>query len=67
MLQILCWFAPSITMNQPQAYICPLPPEPPPTPSHPPRLSQSMGFSSLSQTANSLWLSLLHMVVFVVP
>ena len=37
----------------------------PPTPFHPSRLSQSPGFSSLSQTANFHWLSILHMVVYV--
>ena len=26
---ILCWFLPYINMNQPQVYMCPLPPEPP--------------------------------------
>ena len=36
---------------------------PPPTPSHPSRLSQSMALSSLSHTASSHWLSVLHMVV----
>ena len=37
------------------------------TPSHPSRLSQSMHFSSLSQTANSHWLSILHMVIYMFP
>ena len=38
---MLCWFLPSINMNQPQVYICPLPLKPP---IPPPRLSQSTGF-----------------------
>ena len=38
---------------------------PPPTPSHPSRVSQSAGLSSLCYTANSLWLSVLHMVVYI--
>ena len=36
---------------------------PPPTLSHPPRLSQSPGLSFLSHTENSHWLSVLHVVV----
>ena len=36
---------------------------PPPTPSHTTRLSQSPGLSSWSHTANSHWLSILHMVM----
>ena len=35
------------------------------TPSHPSRLLQSLGLSSLSHTANSHWLSILHMVVHI--
>ena len=55
-----------IHMNQPQAYICPLPleptpPNPPPfLPSHPSRLSQKTSLSSLPHTANPHWLSILH-------
>ena len=37
------------------------------TPSHPSRLSQSMRLSSLSQIANSHWLSILHMVIYMFP
>ena len=55
----LCWY---ININQPQAYICSLPPI-----SHPSRLSQSTGLSSLCHIANSHWLSILHMVVYVFP
>ena len=40
---------------------------PPPSPSHPSRLSQSPDLSSLSHTANSHWLSILHMVVYMFP
>ena len=38
---------------------------PPPYPSHPSRLSQSHSLNSLSHTANSHWLSILHMVMYV--
>ena len=38
----------------------------PPT-SHPSRLLQSPGLSSLSHTANFHWLSVLHMVVYMLP
>ena len=38
---------------------------PPSTPSHTSRLSQSTGLSSLCYTANSHWLSILHMVTHV--
>ena len=38
---------------------------PPPTPSHPSGLSQSTRLSSLRHTANSYWLSILHMIVYV--
>ena len=51
-------------MNRPQAYPGPLFQEPP-SPSHPSRLSQSTGFGSLHHTANSHWLSILHMVIYV--
>ena len=37
---------------------------PPHTPSHPSRVSQSLGLSSLNHTANSHWLSVLHIVVY---
>ena len=36
-----------------------------PIPSHPSRLSQSTRFSSLCHTANSHWLSILHMVMYM--
>ena len=38
---------------------------PPPSSSHPSRLLQSSGVSSLSHTANSHWLSILHTVMYV--
>ena len=43
---ILWWFLPYIDMNQPQIYMCPpsRTPHPPPSPSHPPGLSQCTGF-----------------------
>ena len=67
---ILCWFLPHIIVNQPQVYLHPLPHEPPshlppPTPSHPSRLLQSPHLSSLSHTANSHWLSILHTIVYM--
>ena len=37
---------------------------PPSIPSHLSMLSQSTGLKSLSHTANSHWLSILHMVVY---
>ena len=40
---------------------------PPPTPLHHSRLLQSPGLSSVSHTANSHWLSILHMVVYMFP
>ena len=67
---ILCWPLPYISINQPQVYICPLPPEPHlpfPTPSHLSRLSESTGLSWLCHTANSHLLSILHMVMYVLP
>ena len=49
-----------------QVYICLLPLEPPSNLlSHPSRLSQSSGLSSLHHIANSHWLSILHMVMCV--
>ena len=38
----------------------------PSTPSHPSRLSHSTGLSSRPHTANSHWLSILHMVIYIV-
>ena len=40
---------------------------PPPTPGHTLKLSQSTYLSSLSHTANSHWLSILHTVVYTFP
>ena len=44
---ILWWFLPYIDMNQPQVYMCLPSPNllPPPSPSHPSRLSQCAGFA----------------------
>ena len=60
------FFLPCINMTQPMC-----PPSgtslPPPTSSHPSRLSQSPSLSSLSHAANSHWLSVLHMVVYMFP
>ena len=53
-------------MNQPWVYPCPLPLEPP-SQSHPSRLLQSPGLSSLSHTANSHWLCILHIVMYLFP
>ena len=67
---ILCWPLPHITTNQPQVYVCPLRPEPPvpsPIPSHPSRLSQNTGLSSLCHTTNSHLLSVFHMVMCMFP
>ena len=65
----MCWILPKINMNQPKVYLCPLPPEPPSYRilSHPSRLSQSTSLSSLSYIANSHWLIILHMVVYLFP
>ena len=59
-----CCFLSNLNMNQPQVYIHPLPFETP-SPSHPSRLIQSPCLSFLSHTANSPWLSILHMVMKV--
>ena len=47
-----CCFLSNLNMNQPRAYIYPLP-FGTPSPSHPSRLIQSHGLSFLSHTANS--------------
>ena len=67
---VLCWFLKNIDMNQSHVYLYLLLLEPPsqsflpsPSPSHRSRLSQNPWLSSLSQTANSCWLSILHMVM----
>ena len=63
---ILCWLLPYNRVNHPQIHICPLPPEPPPTPipSHPSRLHRAPGWAPCAHTAASHWLSILHMVVY---
>ena len=40
---------------------------PPPVPSQPSRLSQSTGLSSLGHTANSHWLSVVRMAMYMFP
>ena len=67
---MLCWFfSPCIDtwINHRYTYMSPLSwtSLPPPTPSHPSRLSQSTGLSSLHHTANSYWLSVLRMVMYM--
>ena len=55
-------------MNQPQVFICPLHFEPPcHLPPHPTPLGchRVPGLSSLYHTANSHWLSILHMVMYM--
>ena len=52
-------------MNPPQVYICPLLLEPPSTSFPIPPLLQSPSLSSLRHTENSLWLSILHVVMYV--
>ena len=66
---ILYSFLPYINMNQPRVYICPFPPEPPPTshPSPPLWSPPSTGLSSPCHTANSHWAFILHMVVYIFP
>ena len=59
-----------LNMNHSQVYTCSLPPEPPlppPTPSssHPSRLSQNTGLSSLCHTENSHWLFILQTVMYM--
>ena len=62
----MCRFLPCSNMNQPYMYVCPLPREPP-SHRHPhPTLLDCHGapaLNSLRHTANSHWLSVLHMYV----
>ena len=66
---ILCWFLPYISMNQPQVYICPLSLEPPSRlPPHPTSLGCHRALDcSLCHTADSHWLCILHMVMYMFP
>ena len=66
---MLCWFLPYVNMNPPQVCICPSLLNVPPISLtiHPSRLSQGTGLSSLCHTANSHWLSVLHMAVYMFP
>ena len=62
---VVLWF---INRNQPYIFLY-IPSSwtslQPPTPSHSARMSQSTRLSSLGQVANSHWLSVLHIVVYV--
>ena len=64
-----CGFLSYSNRNQPELDPCPLPPWPPShLPPHPScSLSQSPCWSSLSHTANSQWLSILHVLVYMFP
>ena len=68
-IMILWWFLPYINMNQPQVYICPLPLE---TSSHSPPYPTPVGchrasaLSYLCYLANSHWLSILHMILYMI-
>ena len=59
---ILCSFLLNINMNQPQVYMCPLPPT-----SHctPRGCRGAPALGSLHHTARSCWLSVLHLVIHV--
>ena len=65
-ITILWWLLPYINVSQPQVYMCPLPLEPPShLPSHPTPLGchRAPSVISLSNTANTHWLPILHMVI----
>ena len=63
---ILCWFLPVIDMSQPQVYVCPLPLETSSTfHSLPLRVVIEHWVELLCHTANSHWLSNLHMVIYI--
>ena len=67
-LPILWWPLPYINMNRPQAYMCPLPPEPPshlPPPPILPGIHRAPALGSLCHTSNSHWPSILHMVIYI--
>ena len=68
-IKILSWFLLYINMDQAWVYMSP--PSwtsfPPPAPSHPTKLSQSTSLSALSHIANSHWLSVLHVFVYIFP
>ena len=59
-LHNIVWPLPYISMST-----CDPLPLPPPTPSHSSRLLQSPDWSSLKHRANSHWLFILHMVLFL--
>ena len=61
-IALQCCVGLCIPVNRPQEYVYPLSLN---LPAHPSRLSQSTGPSSLCYTAPSLWLSVLHTVLYV--
>ena len=64
---MLCWFLPYLSINHLQVYVCPLPlgnSLAPPSPSCPSRYL-CIRLSSLHHTANSHWLYILHMVIYM--
>ena len=65
----LCWFCRTSTwVSHRYMYVPSLLNVPPISVTiHPSRLSQSTGLSSLCHTANSHWLSVLHMAVYMFP
>ena len=68
---ILCLPLPHINMNQPQVYICPLPPKHPSShlPPHPTLLAchRAPGWAPCCHTENSRSLSILRKVMYVFP
>ena len=65
---ILYQYLPNINRNKPQAYIYPLPLKSPsllPLHHTPLGCHRALGLSSLHGTANSHWLSILHMVMYM--
>ena len=63
---VMCWFLPYINMNQPQVYVCPLPPEQrPQLPPHSLQGCHRAVGGALCQTANSHLLPILHGVMYM--
>ena len=64
---MLCWFLLYINISAMGIHMSPLSwtSLPPPTPSHPSRLSQSSRLSSLHHISKSHWLSVLHVVMYM--
>ena len=64
---VLCWFLPNVNMNQPQVYLCPLLPEPPPhLPPHPTSLGghRALGWAPCV-TQQIPTGCLLHMLIYI--